>query len=268
MQIIRFLLALAVGLTLAMVPSTSHAASYNFDAASANITAKTNPDGTPFLDESQIRSDVNTVAGIADIIGFQEMKTYFHVDAVNDLGVNWSNHNLDAPEPGNEVPIAWKNTVWTLDTSGLIQIYDGAAAGVPARYMSWVRLTRISDGRKVRVVNTHFPSGMDWADSTPEPSEQTARAAWQTSWNNFNAQIDTWMGGTGYTPIVLVGDYNRQVSDMPKFDTNQVFATPGGIDHIAYIKGSNFDTVSDVTNQNGATYYTDHGPKIYRLTRL
>lgn len=265
MYLKRIALTLAVGLIGALVPATAHAL-YQFDPASANITAKTNPDGTPYLSESEIRSDVNTLAGIADIIGFQEMKTFYHHDAVNDL-VGWSKFNVDGPGSGNEVPIAWKDSVWTLDTSGLVQIYDGAAAGIPVRYMSWVRLVRVSDGTKVRVLNAHFPAGADWEDSTPEDPEKVARAAWQTAWNNMNAEVDSWMAG-GYTPMVLVGDYNRKVGDMPKFASSQVFASPGGIDHVAYIADSHFDTVSDVTYQNGATYNTDHGPKIFRLKRL
>lgn len=235
--------------------------SFNFDVATANIKNS--------LSRAQVQSDVDKLVAIADIIGFQEIRGFDHNDVVNSIS-GWSKFGTFAPEEGRYVPIAWKDSVWTLVNSGFDQIWEGDSLK-PPRYLNWVRLQRVATGDVIRVVNTHFTAGMDWEDPTPEPDEQAARVGWNSCWNGVNDRIDTWMDG-GYTPIVLTGDFNKKQGDIAKFASAQVFATTGGIDQISYISGAHFDTVKEVTDLNGDVtndrFNTDHGPKIWRLKKL
>lgn len=241
--------------------------SFIFDVATANIKNS--------LYQSEVQSDVDKVVAIADIIGFQEIRNAFTHRSVVDAIPGWSKHAVNATEDGRYVPIAWKDSVWSLVSSGGFQIFAGNAThGLPPRWVNWVVLERATSAggpQKVRVVNTHFTSGMNWENPNPTPGEQAARNGWQDCWDNMNAQIDSWMA-SGYTPMVLTGDYNEKVPSFPKFASAQEYDTPGGIDHISHIPNSKFDPVKDVTDLNGDVtnnrFNTDHGPDIWRIKFL
>ena len=240
--------------------------SFIFDTATANIQSG--------LEKTQAQSDVDKIVAIADVIGFQEIKWSGHREVVDSIP-GWSKHAVWASEDGRYQPIAWKDSVWSLVSSGGFQIYAGDTThGLPPRWVNWVILERAASAggpQKIRFVNTHFTAGMNYENSTPTDRELAARAGWQTCWDNMNAQIDSWMAG-GYTPMVLTGDYNCKVQDFPKFAAAQEYDTPGQIDHISHIPNSKFDPVKDVTDLNGDVtedrFYTDHGPDIWRIKFL
>lgn len=240
--------------------------SFIFDVATANIKNS--------LSQSDVQSDVDKVVAIADIIGFQEIRNAVTHRSVVDAIPGWSKHAVNATEDGRYVPIAWKDSVWSLVDSGGFEIFAGDATyNLPPRWANWVVLERAASAggpQKIRVVNTHFTSGMEY-DQPVTPARQAARDGWDECWANMNAQIDSWIVG-GYTPMVLTGDYNEKVPSFPKFSSAQEFDTAGGIDHISHIPGSKFDPVKDVTDLNGDVtndrFNTDHGPDIWRLKFL
>lgn len=256
MQIIRFLLALAVGLTLAMVPSTSHAATaFTFDVGTANI--KNN------LTRSQIENDVNKVVGTSSVVGWQEMKTFDHNDVLDDL-VGWDHVGLHS---GRYQPISWDASKWTLINDGWETINSNQN-----RWLTWVVLERIGAagdpgvGQRIRFVNTHFTSGMNWESTNPTQAELDARAQWNDCWNSMNNRIDTWRSGGGY-PIVGLGDYNKKRDDIALFDSAQAhYSIYNKIDHVFVIPKSRFENKGEDTA--AGPYYTDHGPYVAKVRFL
>ena len=229
---------------------------FRFDVATANLKND--------LTENQLTSDSDKVCAIADVVGWQEIKTDMANEVIaripgwNHVGIN---HRYQ--------PISWKAKVWEFVNEGTFVISPGGD-GTIGRDATWALLAHIATGQKVRFVNTHFTSGCEWDKAWSQLDDQAKenRRAWNECWDNLNVQIDAWREGGGW-PIVGVGDYNRKVGEIPKFDVTQKFATPSGIDHIFGIPGGRFTPVKEVTDLNGDVsnnrFHTDHGPRIWRL---
>lgn len=216
--------------------------------------------------DAQVQSDVDNVVSVAGVVGFQELFNASHNNIVANLA-GWSDFGLNS---GRYQAIAWKDSHWSLVSSGSLTIFAGGGPySLPARYLTWVMLNRdpgANGPQKIRFVTTHFTSGANWDNPNPTAEEQARRAAWQDCWNAMNAQIDTWMLDGSYFPIVLTGDYNKKVPDMPVFASAQEWDTTGGIDHVAHIPNSKLDPVADVTP--AVTWYTDHGPDVWKIRFL
>ena len=256
MQIIRFLLALAVGLTLAMVPSTSHAATpFTFDVATANIW-----NGLA-EERAKIEHDVNKVVGTSSVVGWQEIKSFNHNDVLNDL-VGWDHVGLNS---GRYQPISWDASKWKRINDGWETINSNQN-----RYLTWVVLERIGNtgdpgvGQRIRFVNTHFTSGMNWESTNPTQAELDARAQWNDCWNSMNNRIDTWTGDGTYYPIVGLGDYNRKRDQIALFASNQEhYSVYNKIDHVFVIPKGRFENKGNDTPPD--PWYTDHGPYVAKV---
>lgn len=222
-----------------------------------NITA-----GNPPTPDAEVQSDVDNVVSVAGVVGFQELFNTSHNDIIANLS-GWSDFGLYS---GRYQAIAWKDSHWSLVDSGYETIFAGGGPySLPARYLTWVRLNRDGTSQNIRFLTTHFTSGANWDNPNPTAEEQARRAAWQDCWNAVNARIDAWMVGA-YTPIVLTGDYNKKVPDTAKFASDQEWDTTGGIDHIAHIPNSKMNPLFDATP--AVTWYTDHGPDIWKIRFL
>lgn len=260
MQIIRFLLALAVGLTLAMVPSTSQAATpFTFDVATANIWNK--------LSATDAEEDIDRVIATSSVVGFQEFKFADRYEAL-DKYANWDYVGYHGD--GRYQPIAWDATKWNLINWGSESINSNQN-----RYLTWVVLERTgapSDpgyGQRIRFVNTHFTSGGSWdkayADLTQ--AEKDARVQWNECWASLNNKIDTWMADGTYYPIVGVGDFNRKRDDIALFATNQEhYSVYNKIDHVFVIPKGRFENKgNDTPDDPNNPWNTDHGPYVAKV---
>ncbi|EPX55444.1 hypothetical protein D187_009055 [Cystobacter fuscus DSM 2262] len=146
---------------------------------------------------------------LADIIGWQEVDT----DAGHSkLGaLEYYEHyrpgegRLDAR---NSIAISWRKNKYEKTGDGSLLTHGGEAGVTPARFVNWVVLKNKDTGAKLAFINTHYISGA-WNGEHPERQER-----WRTH-NDVVREVVADLLSRGL-PVVLVGDFNRQLSqDIP-----------------------------------------------------
>jgi exonuclease III len=188
---------------------------------------------------------------LADIIGWQEVDT---AEGHNKLGaLEYYDHfrpGEDRLDARNSIAISWRKNKYDKTGDGSRITHGGEPEVTPSRFVNWVVLKNKDTGTKLAFVNTHYISGA-WNGEHPERQER---------WKTHNAVVrevvaDLLARGL---PVVLVGDFNRQLSqDIPGMNhlntagvsgvpIDQIYVTRGigtgpaerlekyGSDHFAY----------------------------------
>ncbi|WNG17278.1 endonuclease/exonuclease/phosphatase family protein [Cystobacter fuscus] len=146
---------------------------------------------------------------LADVIGWQEVDTD---EGHSKLGaLEYYDHyrpganRLDAR---NSIAISWRKNKYEKTGDGSRLTHGGDEGVTPARFVNWVVLKNKDTGAKLAFINTHYISGA-WNGEHPERQER-----WRTH-NAVVREVVAELLSRGL-PVVLVGDFNRQLSqDIP-----------------------------------------------------
>lgn len=146
---------------------------------------------------------------LADVIGWQE------VDSDEGHSKLGALENYDHFRPGenrldarNSIPISWRRNKYEKTGDGSRMTHKGEEKVTPSRFVNWVVLKNKESGAKLAFVNTHYISGA-WNGEHPERQER-----WRTH-NGVVREVVADLLARGL-PVVLVGDFNRSLSqDIP-----------------------------------------------------
>jgi exonuclease III len=150
-----------------------------------------------------------TFPPLADVIGWQEVDTAMGHNKLEALEYydhfRPGDNRLDAR---NSIAISWRKNKYVRTGGGSRLTHGGEAGVTPARFVNWVVLKNLVTGEKLAFINTHYISGA-WNGDHPERQER---------WRIHNAVVREVVAdllATGL-PVVLVGDFNRHLSqDIP-----------------------------------------------------
>ncbi|WP_426753825.1 endonuclease/exonuclease/phosphatase family protein [Myxococcus sp. Y35] len=150
-----------------------------------------------------------TFKPLADVIGWQEVST---AEGHSKLGaLEYYDHYRPGEErlaARNSIAISWRKNKYERTGGGSRLTHGGEAGVTPARFVNWVVLKNKETGAKLAFINTHYISGA-WNGQHPERQER-----WRTH-NAVVREVVAELRGRGL-PVVLVGDFNRQLSqDIP-----------------------------------------------------
>ncbi|MFP2958413.1 endonuclease/exonuclease/phosphatase family protein [Myxococcus sp. 1LA] len=150
-----------------------------------------------------------TFKPLADIIGWQEVE---NAEAHNKLeGLEHYNHFRPGEErlaARNSIAISWRKNKFEKTGDGSRLTHGGTAGETPSRFVNWVVLKHKETGAKLAFINTHYISGA-WNGQHPDRQER-----WRTH-NAVVREVVAELLGRGL-PVVLVGDFNRQLAqDIP-----------------------------------------------------
>ncbi|ATB49251.1 endonuclease/exonuclease/phosphatase family protein [Corallococcus macrosporus] len=150
-----------------------------------------------------------TFRPLADVIGWQEVST---AEGHNKLeALEYYAHFRPGAErlaARNSIAISWRKNKYEKTGDGSRLTHEGEAGVTPARFVNWVVLKNKQTGAKLAFINTHYISGA-WNGQNPD-----RQARWHTH-NSVVREVVRELRGRGL-PVVLVGDFNRQLSqDIP-----------------------------------------------------
>ncbi|MDY7226948.1 endonuclease/exonuclease/phosphatase family protein [Hyalangium rubrum] len=150
-----------------------------------------------------------TFKPLADVIGWQEVDTDAGHSKLNAL--EYYDHYRPGAErlaARNSIAISWRKNKYEKTGDGSRMTHEGDAGVTPARFVNWVVLKNKDTGAKLAFINTHYISGA-WNGEHPERQER-----WRTH-NTVVREVVAELLSRGL-PVVLVGDFNRQLSqDIP-----------------------------------------------------
>ncbi|WIG98748.1 endonuclease/exonuclease/phosphatase family protein [Myxococcus sp. SDU36] len=150
-----------------------------------------------------------TFRPLADIIGWQEVENAVAHNKLETLE-NYSHFRPGAERVAarNSIAISWRKNKFEKTGDGSRMTHGGSAGETPARFVNWVVLKHKTTGAKLAFINTHYISGA-WNGSHPDRQER-----WRTH-NTVVREVVAELRGRGL-PVVLLGDFNRQLSqDIP-----------------------------------------------------
>jgi exonuclease III len=146
---------------------------------------------------------------LADVIGWQEVDStegHNKLDALT--GYEHFQPGAGRLDARNSIAISWRRGRFEMTGNGSRLTHGGEAEVTPARFVNWVVLKDKQTNAKLAFINTHYISGA-WNGEHPERQER---------WRTHNQVVREVVADllSRDLPVVLVGDFNRDLSqDIP-----------------------------------------------------
>lgn len=157
----------------------------------------------------RVFADVHHAATLGGLIGWQEMETPDHHEALRSL--KGFAHYIPTGSAG-AVPISWRTSVFELLDSGTILTTHGRARVSPSRFLNFVILRHKASGKTIARVNTHVVSG-GWSKGI-RPTTTWRRTEWAKHMKAMEALVLR-LDAAGHF-VIGGGDMNRsRVTLMP-----------------------------------------------------
>jgi len=215
-------LALVVALIVIGVAPAQAALPRTLRVCSANIQ------NTPDMPDWKVRADVAKVKKRCDLVLWQEISERADHRAVTSvLGANWRT----TPRTNGKVPISWRTARLTKIgdratirvSRGTPRCANGSPSYNPARYITRVPFRVRGAGKRLTVVNLHFPQ------RRTKCHQSITSQRWREAYANTKRALPT-----SPTPILIGGDWNRREGEIrPMTRWHWITERPRSLDHMA-----------------------------------
>jgi hypothetical protein len=221
MGIVCVLMLVATVLSALVTPAEG-AIPRTLRVCSANIQ------NTPDMPDWKVRADVAKIKKRCDLVLWQEISERADHRAVTSvLGANWRT----TPRTNGKIPISWRTgrltkigDLATIRVSrGTPRCANGRPSYNPARYISRVPFRIRGTGKRLTVVNLHFPQR---GRHTCRPAVTDQR--WREAYFNTSRALPA------TTPVLIGGDWNRREGEIrPMTKWHWITERPRSLDHMA-----------------------------------